>query len=249
MTSSTVVVGLGGDELAHYEANGYLLVSELATASFLDGVEQLLEAIVEESIAAWRREGRISNSYRDLAFSKRYHHAWRAAGRPQLRTTFDQRFSLAVIGEFLSHGWLVESAAALLGCDAVRALDTCFYRAKFPDDETTNHPWHQDAQCMQPISGVDFVTVWIPLGDVSLESSCLWVSPTAERTTLPPAYAPSIEYVCMRESDAASLRRAQPLPMLRGDVLFMSPFLPHRSLGNTSSHTRWSVDFRYAPIR
>jgi hypothetical protein len=37
--------------------------------------------------------------------------------------------------------------------------------------------------------------------------------------------------------------------MLRGDVLFMSPFLPHRSLDNTSSHTRWSVDFRYVAIR
>jgi ectoine hydroxylase-related dioxygenase (phytanoyl-CoA dioxygenase family) len=250
MSVSTVdALHLDRHELATYDTRGYTVAPGLATESFLDRAQELLESLVDESIEAWRRDGCIRETSRSLGFADRYHHAWVMAGRPPVRTTMDPRFSGEAIADLMSDDRLVDCASVLLGCDEVRMLDSCNYRAKFPGDTSTNHPWHQDAQCLRPISGIDFVTAWIPLADVAVESSCLWVAPNPERVVCTPVYSPVIDYTCMQDSDVTALRTVEPVEMHRGDVLFMSPFLPHRSLTNTTRHIRWSVDFRYAHPR
>jgi hypothetical protein len=52
----------------------------------------------------------------------------------------------------------------------------------------------------------------------------------------------------MRDAEVTVLTDTRPATMRRGDVLLLSPFVPHRSLANTGTRIRWSVELRYAPI-
>lgn len=96
-------------------------------------------------------------------------------------------------------------------------------------------PAHQDWHSMQ--GSLDALTVWTPLVDVPMELGPLEVVPgshlqgvldSEDNTTL-----------SKREHDFISL------PMNKGDVLFMSTFLIHRSGNNRSDRIRLSTHFRF----
>ncbi len=246
MANATI---LSEEQRASYRATGYLLVQQVAPEPFLADVQQFLERLVDETIAAWRGLGRLDESCSDEGFASRFFHAWLAAGSPgDVATTFDERFSTRALAGTITEDWILGLTADVLGAERVAPLDASFYRAKFPHDERTNIPWHQDAQCLEPLSGVDFITAWIPLVDVAENNSCLEVSPLeGEPRMLERAWSAQSSYVCMREADAAGLLDVRPIRMRRGDVLLLSPYVPHRSIDNRGTQIRWSVDLRYRP--
>ena len=51
--------------------------------------------------------------------------------------------------------------------------------------------------------------------------------------------------MCLRDEDLQHLGDVQPVRMARGDLLLMSPYLPHRTVEGTSDRTRWSIDLRF----
>ncbi len=236
---------LSDEQRGFYLVNGYLVVPDLVPEPFFAGVQHVLEGRVEEKISEWHAAGLIQDTYVDLEFGSRYHVAWLSAGRPRPATTDDTHF-FEQARPFLEQSWIVGLVAEAVRAERVAALNSSFYRAKFPDDETTTLPWHQDAPCVSPVSDVNFITVWLPLVDVSENNSCLEVSPLAQDQLFEPTLSERSGYVCMRASDADNLTEPRPIRMRRGDVLLLSPYIPHRSLDNTSGWTRWSLDLRYS---
>ena len=244
------ISALSGAQRAFYRAHGYLLVPKLVSEGFLTGVQELLELLVDDTISGWRRAGLVGETFSELAFESRYHEAWIAAGRPSRDdTTKDPRFSARALEDHVALDELDAVAAQVVEAEHVTPLASCFYRARFPDDRGWSVPWHQDAQCLKWISPAPFVTAWIPLVDVSSVNSCLEVSPVGpEQSDLDAAWSSQSGYVCMRQADVDELRQPRAMHMYRGDVLLMSPYLPHRSLTNTGAQIRWSIDLRFAPV-
>jgi hypothetical protein len=238
---------LTDDQRAFYWENGYVVLPRLAPEAFLLDVQTILEALVEEKITEWRSAGVIGEDYAGADFVSRFYLAWLSAGRPPHVTTRTDaaRFRQA-LADLRFEPWLLDLATALLNADRVHPIDHSFARAKFPGDTSTTVPWHQDAQCLDPVSGVDFVTAWIPLVDVSEHTSCLEVAPAPRPATVfTPTWSSQSNYVCMRPADGEALTGVRSIRMRRGDVLALNPFAPHRSLDNVSARIRWSIDLRY----
>jgi ectoine hydroxylase-related dioxygenase (phytanoyl-CoA dioxygenase family) len=240
---------LTDEQRAFYRANGYVVLPQLAPEPFLAGTQQLLERLVDARIAEWCEAGLVRERYSDMDFRSRYYMAWLAAGKPLSTTaTYEGLFVPAALSDYVPLEWLAGVAGEFLDTASVDAIKSTFCRGKFPHDENSCLPWHQDVQCLSAISGVDFVTAWIPLFDVAPDSSCLEVSPVGEAQGMFERVWPERSgYICMRESDAARLDETRAIDMQRGDVLFLSPYVPHRTMENTSSKIRWSVDIRYSP--
>jgi hypothetical protein len=96
-------------------------------------------------------------------------------------------------------------------------------------------PAHQDWHSMQ--GSLDALTVWTPLVNVPPELGPLEVVPGSH-----------LQGVLDSDDNTTLLKREHDfisLPMNKGDVLFMSTFLIHRSGHNRSDHIRLSTHFRY----
>lgn len=234
---------------ASYRSVGHVVLPGVVPAPFLDRARFLLEARVDDVVARWRATGLLEDDHADLPFATRYWRAWSDAGRPGDAAVTHADLAGTPAGRALvAQPWLLDLAAAALGTASATPVPSCLFRAKFPGDARTDLPWHQDVQCVGHLAGPDFVTIWVPLVDVPPHGSCLEVAPLAgERRAFPPVWSERSGYVCMRAADAEGLGPTRTLPMRRGDALLMDPFLPHRSLGNSSRGIRWSLDLRYAP--
>ena len=238
---------LDASQRAFYAANGYLVVRGAAPEPLLLGLQLALEEGVDHEIDEWTSTGRLAPDFATDAFETRYHQAWEEASHPPVRAQgADREFFERVRSTSVLDEGLVALASDVLGVGRAVELSSCFYRAKFPHDERTNLPWHQDAQCMAPQCGTDFVGLWIPLVDVFETNSCLQVAPVPpDQDLYPSRWSAQSGYVCMQDPDIAGLTRTVPVEMCRGDVLVLSPMIPHRSVTNETARTRWSVDFRY----
>ena len=99
---------------------------------------------------------------------------------------------------------------------------------------------HQDWRSMQ--GSLDACVVWIPLVDIARDLGALEVAPASHLDGLVPAdmedgYAP------LRSDETAA--DMVPVEVERGDALFFSALLLHRSGTNVTDRIRWSCHFRY----
>lgn len=104
--------------------------------------------------------------------------------------------------------------------------------------------WHQDNGVYVPqADDTDILTVWIPLGESTVENGCLRVLPGPPTTEL-------IEHCAATGFGIpkALLPPDQPreLPMRKGSVLFLHKRIVHASVPNTTTNkVRISMDLRY----
>ncbi|MEM7141339.1 MAG: phytanoyl-CoA dioxygenase family protein [Actinomycetota bacterium] len=229
---------------------GASVVDDVVSAELLDSLQRLLSSVVDTQIGKWRREGMIATDYGDLPFSCRYLIAWRAAGRPRVGTRREQKWFIAMVRRVLLRFPEVSAVAAeLLGAQVGQPLPSTRFRAKFPGDDRTTIPWHQDAQCLERVAGTRTITMWVPLVDVTPLNSCLEVSTyDHNRMVLPLEYSQTTGYVVMAREVAREVeKRAMAVPLSRGQMLCMDAFTPHRSTPNLGESIRWSIDLRFAP--
>lgn len=103
---------------------------------------------------------------------------------------------------------------------------------------------HQDWRSMQ--GSLDSAVVWVPLVDVDEALGALEITPGSHRWGLLDAELED-GYGQLREQvDDAKM---VPVEVERGDALFFSAFLLHRSGTNVTDHVRWSCHFRYNNLR
>ncbi|HVS80577.1 MAG TPA: phytanoyl-CoA dioxygenase family protein [Pyrinomonadaceae bacterium] len=103
---------------------------------------------------------------------------------------------------------------------------------------------HQDWRAMQ--GSLDSVVVWVPLVDIDKSLGALEIVPGSHRWGL--LAAEMVDGVGDIAPEAAS--RIDPASLLtveveRGDALFFSTLLVHRSGTNVTESLRWSCHFRY----
>jgi phytanoyl-CoA hydroxylase len=101
-------------------------------------------------------------------------------------------------------------------------------------------PPHQDWRVTQ--GSLDSVAVWLPLVDIDKNLGALEIVPGSQRWgLLPGGHVDSDDYI-LPEVDPLSVL---PVEMERGDALFFSTLLVHRSGNNVTESIRWSCHFRY----
>ncbi len=102
-------------------------------------------------------------------------------------------------------------------------------------------PAHQDWRTTQ--GSLDSMVTWIPLIDIDKSLGALEIVPGSHRMGLL-AYEKESDYHTLVE-DSARPFEFVPMEVSKGDVLFFSTLLVHRSGENTSGSIRWSCHFRY----
>jgi hypothetical protein len=106
--------------------------------------------------------------------------------------------------------------------------------------------WHQDnGVLLDEADDVEILTVWIPLREATVENGCLSVFPTPRSSDLVEHCAGGLSIPSSELPTVAEV----PLPMRRGDVLFLHSRTLHRALPNMSANeVRISMDLRYQPV-
>lgn len=103
-------------------------------------------------------------------------------------------------------------------------------------------PGHQDFYSMQ--HSLNSIIIWIPLINVNKDLGTLEVVPKSHKNgLLTTKVQESFGLVeTFKDEDYVSLE------MSKGDVLFFSSFLVHRSGNNITENIRWSANFRFGDM-
>ncbi|HEY5073290.1 MAG TPA: phytanoyl-CoA dioxygenase family protein [Pyrinomonadaceae bacterium] len=103
---------------------------------------------------------------------------------------------------------------------------------------------HQDWRSMQ--GSLDSVVVWLPLVDIDKSLGALEIVPGSHHGGLLPAeMVDNYGHIDPKALEAIELARLLAVEVKRGDALFFSALLLHRSGTNVTNSIRWSCHFRY----
>lgn len=263
------MAGLSEAQLSFFEAQGYLLAEGL-----LDPVEDIApvireyEQVLDNLANDLYRQGAISSTCDDLPFGERVTKIYGESGRvhaqyfdfslPQGGVKEDTPFWAGpAVFNLLTSPRLLDAAESFIGPE-IYSNPVQHVRIKPPEDLTPVNPdtgriqlgitpWHQDNGVVLPDADeTDMLTVWFPLTDASEEQGCLCVIPGSHREGLM-HHCPA-EWGLEIPEKIHARSQALPVPMKRGDVLFLHKHTCHSSLPNKSREIRWSFDLRYNPI-
>ena len=241
---------LTAEQIAEFNTHGVIVARAVLTHDDLQPVIDELSAWIDERARTLHEAGELADLHADAPFATRYGLLFKQC--PEIGRGMDiMHYRGRAMFKFLRNENLLDLLESLLGpeltCNPIQHL-----RAKPPQAYENregpsfhNAPWHQDAGVMMPeAEGSDVVTCWLPLAEATVETGCMEVLPglvetgylrhlAAGGTTIAPEAMPQTEPI--------------PLECMRGDVVLMSRFTPHRSTPNYSAQCRWSLDLRYQP--
>lgn len=259
-----------------FEQDGYLVVEGvLDPAQDLDPIIAEYEGVLDRLAHQLYDAGTISSLYADLPFPERVTKVYAESGKvhaqyfdfslPQGGVTLDTPFWTGpAVFSVLRHPGILDVVESLIGPEIfsnpvqhVRIKPPEHLTPKDPDTGRVQlgaTPWHQDNGVVtEDADETDIITVWFPLTDATEEMGCLAVQPRIQTEGLLP-HCPAD---AKKNAGGFGLHipdqfldsdQMVPLPMRRGDALFMHRRTPHCSLSNVSNNIRWSFDLRYNPI-
>ncbi len=261
-------------QVAHFEEQGYLVVSDLFDP------EQDLDPVIEEYGAVLNRlaqdlydKGELSSTYDGLPFGDRLTKIYAESGKvhaqyfdfslPQKNVQADTPMWVGPqVFWLLRNEKLLDAVESLIGPE-IYSNPVQHVRLKPPEhlcpiNEETGRvqlgatPWHQDNGVVTPEADeTDMLTVWFGLWDATIENGCLEVVPKSHREgLLQHCYAkPGMSRGFGRHIPDRFMRAddSVPIPLKQGSVLFFHRLNCHCSLPNNSDNIRWSFDLRYNP--
>lgn len=138
---------------------------------------------------------------------------------------------------FASSNPFVDLCRDLLGPRVRLYWDQAVYKAP---EAPRPFPWHQDT-AYNFTEPQDYLTLWIPLVDATVENGCPWIAPGLHRHgTLHHRNTP-LGLVCKEDDEGAVAVEAKV-----GDVVVFSSLTPHRTGPNTSGEVRKAYILQYA---
>jgi phytanoyl-CoA hydroxylase len=246
-----------------FEQEGYIVVEGL-----LDPPTDLAPIIAEYAhlldrlAVKWREQGRISYDYGGFPFGQRLRKIAR-----ETRGEYFQHFEISLpsnhiqknspvhlgpeVFHLIRHPKILNIVEMFLG-EEIYSNPMQHALLKVPERDlpeelrNQNGPgytsWHQDqGGASMEADGTNIITVWVPITEATVENGCLVVVPGSHKQGL--------RIHCKgRIPEKLIGPDRRPLPMMPGDVLFMTKQIMHSSLRNRSDDIRWSFDLRYNPI-
>jgi phytanoyl-CoA hydroxylase len=247
---------------------GYLLVEDVLDEELdLEPVEREYAEILDLMASKLHAEGKISQTYSDLEFGKRF-----VAVAAESEEPIFQHFEISFpfknltattpinLGEatfnLLRSPRILDLLEPILGGE-IYSSPVQHTRLKLP---SSNHAarhnghlteatlWHQDLGAVLPEADRTlFLTVWIAMTDANEQNGCLVYQPGSHLqglalhcpTTREHRLAGSIPDEWIPKDTARSA------PARRGSVLIHLPMMKHRSFDNSTDDIRWSFDLRY----
>ncbi len=255
-------------QLKQFEEEGWLLVEGmLEPEADLDPIIDEYHGVLDRLADRLHEEGQIPSTFADLDFSERLIRISEATNTlhtqhfdftlPQGNIKPDTPFWAGpAIFRILRHERLLDAAEQIIGSE-LWSNPVQHVRLKLPEhrgirDEEGHIKdgftvWHQDNGVVtEAADQTDMLTVWFPLWDAPIEKGPLAVIPGSHREGLK-THCVKNNWVTLPDA-LLDLEQMKPLPMKRGDVLFLTKHTCHRSLSNQSNEVRMSFDLRYNPI-
>jgi len=263
------VAYLTGGQVNQFEEQGYVVVEGLLDPEAdLDPIIEEYRGVLDLLAQELYDRGKTSSSYEELPFGRRLTKIYAESGKvhaqyfdfslPQKDVKEDTPMWVGpAVFSALRNERLLDAVESLIGPE-IYSNPVQHVRLKPPEhltpkDSKTGRvqlgatPWHQDNGVVLPeADDTKMITVWFPLMDATVENGCLMV--------IPHSHSQGLLQHCVRDPGLTipdkilPLEDAIPLPMKRGDVLFMTRLTCHSSLPNRSDDIRWSFDLRYNPI-
>lgn len=260
---------LTATQIARFNEEGYLVVEGLFDPRRdLDPIIQEYEGILDRLAHDLHAKGQVSSAYADQSFSERLIRLSQEACR-SLHQHFDFTLPTRGIREdtpiwvgpavfaTLRHEGLLDAVESLIGPE-IYSNPIQHVRLKLPEDRAVRDAdgrivdgvtaWHQDNGVVLPEADeTKMLTVWFPLWDATIEGGCLQVIPRSKQRGLIDHCPLSVGGVSIPEKLLAE-ETPLPVPLRRGDALFMHRLTCHSSLPNRGKNVRWSFDLRFNPI-
>jgi ectoine hydroxylase-related dioxygenase (phytanoyl-CoA dioxygenase family) len=265
---------LSTEQLEHFQQEGFLVVEQLLDPErdldpILTEYAGVLDRLAEELLAC----GAIASLHRDLPFSERLVQIYAESGKVHAQY-FD--FSLPQDGiteatpfwtgpavfNTIRSPEILDAIESIIGSE-ILSNPVQHVRMKPPEhltpiDPATGRiqlgatPWHQDnGVLLEDADESDIITVWFPLTDATIENGCLAVVPFSHAEGLLPHCPANAKnasgFGVHIKEHLFNSEGSMPLPMKRGDALFMTKRTIHSSLPNHSNDVRFSFDLRYNP--
>jgi hypothetical protein len=209
---------LRGDELAHFEAAGWLQLDDLLDVSVPE-----LQAEVDR-VASWPDDGEWL-----------HYHELTDGGRRLARTENFTPFS-DLLAAVLRTGPVPDVAGQLLGEQALLYKEKINYKCV----GGAGFSPHQDKPAYPFVRTV--LSVMVAVDDATVENGCLYVVSGRHDHQLD-----QDERGCIADDVVATLDW-QPVELRAGATLFFHALTPHRSGPNRSSHDRRALYPTYNPI-
>ena len=262
--------GLTEVQVEQFHEDGFLKIEGL-----LDPVEDL-DPIIDEYKGVLDRlaldlytQGRIESTYDTLAFGERFikicvetnetHAQYFDFSLPQGNVQPNTPMWVGpAVFQTMTNKRLLDAVESIIGRE-IYSNPVQHVRIKPPEhlvakDESSGKAklgatnWHQDnGVILEEADDSNILTVWFPLTEAQLEHGCLQVLPRSHREGIY-AHCPAGPGGLEIPEKVLDREGAMPVPMKRGDVLFLTKRTAHASLSNVSDEIRWSFDLRYNPI-
>jgi len=210
-------------QLEQFREAGFFLTERMFDDGLLDRIAVDFERLRAEQDAAIRESGErdgISLEGRNFIFTV---DEKSAAGR-----------------ELCTSAGLVEMAIKLVGPDLRLYWNQAVTKAA---KSGASFSWHQDSG-YHPIEPLEYLTVWIPLEDATVENGTIWVLPGSHSLGLQEHIADD------RTGDMVGFEGEEegiPVEVPKGSAAVFSSLLMHRSGPNTSSKPRRAYVVQYSP--
>jgi hypothetical protein len=260
---------LSSEQVARFEEQGYLVVEQLFDpVADLDPIIEEYKGVLDRLAEDLYEKGETTSLYQDLPFGQRLIRIYQESGKVHAQY-FD--FSLPQGGvkpdtpmwvgkavfNAMTNPRLLDAVESIIGPE-IYSNPVQHVRIKPPERLTPRDengvvqlgatPWHQDNGVVLPeADDTNMLTVWFPLLDAPVEAGPLQVIPYSHLDGLRTHCPGRVGGVTIPE-EVLELDQTIPVPMKRGDVLFLTKRTCHSSLSNLSDNIRWSFDLRYNPI-
>jgi hypothetical protein len=260
---------LSSEQVARFEEQGYLVVEQLFDpVADLDPIIEEYKGVLDRLAEDLYEKGETTSLYQDLPFGQRLIRIYQESGKVHAQY-FD--FSLPQGGvkpdtpmwvgkavfNAMTNPRLLDAVESIIGPE-IYSNPVQHVRIKPPERLTPRDengvvqlgatPWHQDNGVVLPeADDTNMLTVWFPLLDAPVEAGPLQVIPYSHLDGLRTHCPGRVGGLTIPE-ELLELDQTIPVPMKRGDVLFLTKRTCHSSLSNVSDNIRWSFDLRYNPI-
>lgn len=261
--------GLTQSQQDQFENQGYLAVQGLLDpATDLDPVIREYEGVLDRLTEDLVSNGAVDSHVADLPFAERFmrivrdtsdtHAQYFDPSLPQGNVKPDTpMWTGPAVFSLLTNPALLDAVESVVGPE-IYSNPVQHVRIKPPESLVDREAaagqhalnatsWHQDNGVLTPdADDSNILTVWLPLTRATTRHGCLQVIPQSHTGGIF-VHCPGGPSGLEIPEKALDRLGAVPVPLDRGDVLFLHKRTAHASLSNTSDEIRWSLDLRYNP--